>query len=1037
MLNKIINLTLEKRLLVGLFLLFLAGAGAWSYYTLPVDAFPDVSPVMVPVFAEAHGMAPEEVERLITFPIETAMNGLPGVTSVRSTSAFGMAVIYVYFTDKTDIYFARQLVSERLNSAIADLPEMHELPGLGPISTGLGQIFMYYLSADSTVETEGVPVDIYLRTVNDWVVKYQLGTVPGVTDIFSMGGNVQQFQVKVDPFKLMSYDLTLNEIAVAIRQNNRNVGGQFIERGSEEYLVRGLGLIEDAGQLGSIKVKEVEGSVVSLRDVAIVEIGPEIRRGVVLKGGVEVVTGIVMKLYGENTNEVIERLYAKVDDLRLTLPKGVTLTPFYEQAHLISEATGTVEKALLEGAVLIVLVLFLFLGNVRSAFVVALSLPMSMLVAFLLMKATGLSANLMSLGGLAIAIGMMVDGAVVMVENIWRHLAENQGKKPVIQVIRQAALEIAGWDAFVMLVIIVVFLPLFTLQGVEGKIFRPMALAITFGMFGSLLFTYTLIPLLASIFFTGHISERESPLVRAIKMGFKPSFLWVLRHHKAAIGSALVLFLLTLLLVPKLGTEFIPTLEEGSIQVGVAGVPSTSLREMTRILQFQSEKIVKYPEVTDVVTRIGRPEAGSHPHPTNTAEIHIELKPFDEWAKGRTKQDLVNDIRRDLENYPGVQISISQPIQNMFDELISGVKAELAIKLYGENMDELRKKGEEIKDVLTAIPGITDLAMEQSFGQPAVQIDVDALAAARYGLAVDDVLQAVELGVGGEEVGQVFQTTRRFGILLRFDERFRHDTEAIGNIMIRSPEGALIPISDVAEINEVIGPIQINREKNQRRIVIQANVEGRDLGGVVGEIQGKIKENIKLSPGYFIEYGGQFENQRRAMTRLAIIVPVTLIVIFLLLYTAFNSLRHATLICLNVPFALIGGILGLYLSGQYLSVPASIGFIALFGVAVLNGVVLVSFLNRLRQTGLSLERVVVEGVLMRVRPVSMTALVTMLGLVPLLFSTGIGAEVQRPLATVVVGGLFTSTTLTLYLLPLLYRMFEEKWGLERKLKEES
>ena len=1029
MLKKLIEFSINKRLLLGLFLLVVIGAGVISYRQLPVDAFPDISPVMVPVFAEAHGMAPEEVERLITFPIETAMNGLPGVSAVRSTSAFGMAVIYVYFTDNTDIYFARQLVSERLNAAMADLPEMHEPPGLGPISTGLGQVFMYYLTADSTVDTEGLPMDIYLRTINDWVVKYQLETVPGVTDVLSMGGNILQFQVKVDPFKLMAYDLTLGEVVEAIEQNNRNVGGQFIVRGREEYLVRGLGLIENTAQLANVKVKEAGGVIVRLHDVAAVEIGPEIRRGVVLKDGVgEVVIGIVLKLFGENTSRVIENLYTKIDEIKGSLPQGVQLVPFYEQAHLVSEATGTVKDALLEGAILIVLVLLLFLGDIRSALVVTVSLPMSMLVAFLMMKQTGLSANLMSLGGLAIAIGMMVDGAVVMVENIWRHLATNAGKRSLKDVILFAAEEVARPIAFAIMIIIIVFLPLFTLEGIEGKMFSPMAFTITFGLIGSLLFTFTLVPFLASILFKGKVSEKDSLLVRGLKAGYQPSLSWVLKHRGLVLTAAVAALIASLVLVPFLGTEFIPTLEEGSISVQVVAAPSTSLEEMTRILDIQQEKLAKYEEVTYVVTLIGRPEAGSHPHPVNTAHIQIGLKPFEEWDSERTKQDLIDEIRSTLEAYPGIQIAVSQPIQNMFDELLSGVKAELAIKLFGEDLEVLRTKGEEIKRVIAAIPGVSDLSLEQSFGQPQVQIDIDEIKASRYGLGGDDILETIELGIGGEVVGQVFQQTRRFGILVRFDEKYRKDIDAIGNLRVRTPGGALIPISDVADIREVIGPIQINREKNQRRIVIQANVEGRDLGSVVEDIQISVKEQVELAPGYFIEYGGQFENQRRAMARLAIIVPITMLFIFILLYSAFNTFRHTILIYLNIPFALIGGVIALFFSGYYLSVPASIGFIALFGNAVQNGIVMVSYFNKLRQQGLPLNEVILKGSILRVRPVLMTALTTILGLIPLLLATGIGAEVQRPLATVVVGGLFTSTILTLYLLPALYGLFEKRWG---------
>lgn len=1031
MLKKLIEFSVNRRLLLGLFLLVIIGAGIYSYRQLPVDAFPDISPVMVPVFAEAHGMAPEEVERLITYPIETAMNGLPGITDIRSTSAFGMAVIYVYFKDDIDIYFARQLVAERLNTAMSDLPDMHEPPGLGPISTGLGQVFMYYLTADETVDTDGQPLDIYLRTLNDWVVKYQIGTVPGVTEVLSMGGNVLQFQVKVDPYRLMSYDLSLEEVVEAIQENNRNVGGQFIIRGREEYLVRGLGLLENSEQLSQIKIKEVNGVVVRLSDVANVNIGPEIRRGVVLKDGVgEVVSGIVLKLYGENTSNVIENLYTKIDEIKSSLPAGVQLVPFYEQADLVSKATGTVKTALMTGAILVILVLLLFLGDFRSALVVTVSLPMSMLIAFLFMNRTGISANLMSLGGLAIAIGMIVDGSVVMVENIWRHLAESNGKKPLREVIIAAGQEVARPIAFAIVIIIIVFLPLFTLEGVEGKMFSPMAFTITFALIGSLIFSFTLIPFLASILFKGKISNKDNFLVRGIKNVYGAILKKIIARPMMIIVPSLLALVGSLLLIPYLGTEFIPTLEEGAISVQLVAGPSTSLEEMTRILEIQQEKMAAHEEVTYCVTLIGRPEAGSHPHPVNTAHVQLGLKPFDEWESGRTKQDLINEIRVELEAYPGIQIAVSQPIQNMFDELLSGVKAELAIKLFGEDLEVLRMKADEIKNLLIDVKGIADLSVEQSFGQPQVQIDVDNEAAARYGLGVDDIMETIEIGIGGEVIGQVYQQTRRFGILVRFEDRFRKDVEAIGNLRIQTPNGSFVPLSTVADISEVLGPIQINREKNQRRIVVQANVEGRDLGSVVDEMQSVLKEKLEIPSGYFIEFGGQFENQRRAMARLGIIVPLTMLIIFILLFSAFNNMRHAVLIYLNIPFALIGGILALYITGQYLSVPASIGFIALFGNAVQNGIVMVSYFNELRKKGLPLNEVILNGAVLRVRPVSMTALTTILGLVPLLIATGIGAEVQRPLAIVVVGGLLTSTTLTLYLLPALYGIIERKWGKE-------
>ncbi|MBU1881622.1 CusA/CzcA family heavy metal efflux RND transporter, partial [bacterium] len=1025
MLSRIIDLSLKQRVLIGIFAIALVGSGIWSYQQIPVDAFPDISPVMVPVFAEAHGLAAEEVERLITFPIEAAMNGLPDVTDVRSTSAFGMAVVYVYFEDDTDIYFARQLVAERLNAALADLPDMHEPPGLGPISSGLGIVFMYYLEADSTVDTDGVPLDIYLRTLNDWVIKYQLRTVPGVTDVLSMGGNVLQYQVHVNPLQLIAYQLTMDDIVDAIESNNRNVGGQFVVRGRMEYLIRGSGLVKDVDQLAAIKVKESSGTVITLADVARVEIGPEIRRGVVLKQGVgEVVIGLVIKLYGENTSQVIDNLYAKVEEIQRALPEGVYMVPYYEQAELVARATGTVKNALLIGAVLVILVLLLFLGNIRSAIVVIASFPISVLVAFLLMKITGLSANLMSLGGLAIAIGMMVDGSVVIVDNIWRHLSTDNHDESFIELIGRASKEVARPIAFATLIIIVVFLPLFTLQGVEGKMFSPMASTLTFALIGSMVFTFTLAPLLASLLLNRNIKAKDSRFVTLLKRLYERSLQRVLNKGRMVVIAALLALLISLMLIPNLGTEFIPTLEEGSIQVQVVGAPSTSLEEMTRIMALMQDKVAQHAEVTYVLIRIGRPEAGSHPHPVNTAEIMVGLKPYGQWSGGRDKQDLIADLRIDLESYPGLQFHIAQPIQNEFDELLSGVKAELAVKVYGDDMTILRQKGEEIKALMSAVEGITDLSVEQSFGQPQIVVEVDVPKASRYGLNVDDVMEMVELGIGGEVIGQVYENVRRFGIFVRLDEPYRKDVEKISQLMINTPEGKLIPISSVAEIREEIGPIQINREKNQRRVVVQANIEGRDLGGVVSDIQHQLSANLDLPSGYFIEYGGQFKNQQRAMARLGIIVPITLFLIFLLLYSAFGSIRHALLIYANIPFALIGGVLALFISGQYLSVPASVGFIALFGIAVLNGVVMVSYFNDLKKRGLPLDQVVMEGSILRMRPVLMTAMTTMIGLVPLLFSGGLGSEVQRPLATVVVGGLFTSTALTLYLLPLLYKVIE-------------
>lgn len=1026
MVNRLVEFALRFPGLVIVGLLAVFFFGAYRYQQMPVDAFPDISPVMVPIFAEGHGMAPEEIERLITYPIESAMNGLPGVSRIKSTSAFGMAVIYVYFDDAVDIYFARQLVSERLAGALAELPEMDEPPALGPISTGLGQIFIYYLTADpARVNTGGKPLDTWLRELNDWVVKFQLQTVPGVTELLSMGGHVLQYQVQVNPHSLNKYGLSLEELVEAIHRNNRNVGGQFLVLGSEEHLVRGVGLIEGLADIRTIPIKEKGGTPIYLQDVATIEYGNEIRRGVVSHNGEkEVVSGIVMKLYGENTSEVIKRLYTKVAEVEKTLPEGVELVPYYEQAELIEQATGTVKTALVQGAVLVILVLLLFLGNLRTAFIVGLSLPLCALVAVIFMDLRDISANLMSLGGIAIAIGMLGDGSIVMVENIFRHMSDrNDFNEPKAVVILLAAREVSRPIVFSICIIIVVFLPIFTLEGVEGKMFSPLAFTISFALLGSILTALLISPVL-SLYLLQYREQRESRLIRWLKNLYQPLLDKALSYRKSVIALSGGLFVSSLICLPYLGTEFIPTLEEGSIMIGVAMTPSISLEKGTETVMGLERRILQFAEVEETVSRIGRPEAGSHPHPVNYAEIHISLKPQDEWKNFSSKAQLVEALDRELRKAPGVQLNFTQPIQDLFDELLSGIKARLAIKIYGEDLDILREKATEIKNAIDTIPGLVDLSSEQSFGQPQVQIIADRAACARYGVSVSQILEMVELAVGGEVVDNIYLNTRRFGIHLRYQEKFRDDPEAIRKLLLSTPGNRLIPLGQVAEVKQVVGPIQINREKNQRRWIVQGNIRGRDLGSVVAEIQAKIDRDIELGPGYSIEYGGQFENQQRAMSRLTVIIPVVILAVFLMLWMTFGTFRHAFIIVLNVPLALVGGVFGLLLMGEYLSVPASVGFIALFGIAVQNGMVLVSYFNELRERGKEVGEAIQDGALLRLRPVLMTAATTVLGLLPLLVATGIGAEVQRPLATVVVFGLSTSTLLTLFVIPAVYSLIE-------------
>ncbi|MFO7652066.1 MAG: CusA/CzcA family heavy metal efflux RND transporter [bacterium] len=1024
--GRFFDLLQRNRLAVVALLLGLVAWGALTFSRLPTDAFPDVSPVMVPVFAEAHGMAPEEVERLITFPIESAMNGLPGVTLVKSTSAFGMAAVYIYFRDNVDIYFARQIVAERLAGAAAELPDMHEPPALGPISTGLGEVFMYYLALDSTADTEGKAADTYLRDVNDWVVKYQLQTVPGVTEILSMGGHVLQYQVALEPFALAKNGIRLEDVVEAISASNGNAGGQFLVLGAEEFLVRGVGLIQTLEHLRDVQVATASGAPVRLRDVADVDYGREVRRGVVTRNGAgEVVAGIVMKLYGENTSDVIARLERKIPEVQASLPRGVSLVPYHDQSRLVSSATGTVKGALAVGGLLVALTLLVFLGNLRAAAIVALSLPVSALFAAILMGFAGMSANLMSLGGIAIAIGMLGDGSIIMVENIFRNLSDPRRRGASrSEVVSESAAEVARPILFSVAIIIVVFVPLFTLQGVEGKMFSPMAFTIASALLGSLVSALVVSPTLSSFLLRG-ATGRESDLVEKLKRLYRPLLERVLRHRRLVVAGAVAALLATLVAGTRLGTEFVPVLEEGVVQVNVTMAPSISLEKATETVQVLERMVLaKYGSaVKQTIAKIGRPEAGSHPHPVNTAHIQMELRPRREWRRWRSKQALVDDMSRTLGEYPGVQLGFTQPIQNMFDELLSGVRTQLAVKLFGDNLDTLRLKAEEIHAAVAGVSGLADLAVEQSHGQPQVQVVADREACARYGVSVADLLEMIEMGVGGEVVDNVYLDTRRYGISVRVQEAYRRDPDALRSLLLHAGDGSLVPLGQVADVRVVTGPIQVNRENNQRSWTIAANVRGRDIGSVVADMRRRVDERVKLPPGYWLKFGGQFENQQRAMNRLAFIVPAALLLIFFMLYLSLGTLRQAALIFLNVPLALIGGVLGLLVTGEYLSVPASVGFIALFGIAVQNGLVMAACINQLRQDGVPTHEAVLQGGLLRLRPVLMTALTTVLGLVPLLLSTGLGSEVQRPLAVVVVFGLLSSTVLTLLLLPAMYSWF--------------
>ena len=1032
MIEKIINSVLKNRGLVLIALLGVIGLGVVEVQKLDVEAFPDISPVLVPVFVEADGMAPEEVEQLITTPIETAMNGLPSVTLIKSTSAFGMAVIYVYFTDDTDIYFARQLVSERLTSAAADLPDLHEPPALGPISTGLGQIFLYYLELEEGADTGGLDPLTYLRDLNDWVVKRQLQTVTGVTDILSAGGHVLQYQIQINPYRLHQYGLSIKDVAIAVQANNRNVGGQYLTMNSEEHLVRGIGFLNDLEDIRGITLKTFDGTPISIADVAEVEYGHEMRRGVVTLGtGEEVVSGMVMKLYGANASKVITDLYSKVEDVQAGLPEGVRLVPYYEQADLVANATRTVNVALLQGMVLVLLVLFAFLGCFRAAVIVAMAMPFCALVAIIGMNHFGISANLMSLGGIAIALGMLVDGSIVITENIHRFLGLNHGAKADrIQLIHDATKEVGRPIAFAILIVIVVFLPILTLESTEGIMFKPLAYTVMLALGGSIVFALAIAPVLASWL----LNEKpyiESRFFRGLKNGYGTLLRGVLNAKARIFILLIILVIVSGFVLSRIGTEFIPVLDEGSISVDVSMAPSIALDAAEKTVQWVNAEIMQVEGIRETVAMIGRPEAGGHPHPVNFAMIHVELD------QPKEKKRVVDELRERLKDYPGMQINFSQPIQHLFDAMLSGSRAQLAIKVYGEDLDEIRETAESMRTALEGVDGLVDLSVEQSFGQPQLQVVLNHDALARYGVPGEKVLEQVEAAVGGEVISTLYRNTRRYGIHVRLAQEFRSTPEQLAALFIRSDDGALLRLDQLAEIRAVEGPLQINREQNQRRWIVQGNIRDRALSAVLEDIKMTVASNVDVPSGVFIEYGGQFEQQRRAMGRLGLIVPVVLGLIFVLLWITFHSVRHAAMIILCVPMALIGGALGLWITGQYLSVPASIGFIALFGIAMQDAMVLLTDFNDLRKAGQSVHDAVVNGSLIRFRPVIMTTLTTLLGLLPLLLSRGAGAEVQRPLAAVVVFGLFTSTFLTLFVIPAVYSLIESRMPKEYETLKDS
>jgi heavy metal efflux system protein len=1017
-LNRIIDITLAYRWLVLLGLLALVVAGGYALYTIPVEAFPDLTNNQVVVVTDAPSLPPSEVEQLVTYPVERAMLGLPNKLQVRSLSKLGLSIVTVVFDDAVPMYFARQLVSERLLQISSQLPQGFQ-PVLGPPSTAFGELYQYTLS--------GPMSPIELKDLHDWVIKGQLRTIPGVSEINTWGGQTKQFQVIVDPAMLEQYGLSLHDVATRIEDNNTNFGGGYIEHASEQYTIRGTGRAITPIDFGNIVLTAKDGTPVLIRDVAEVRIGAAPAQGATLRNG-ETVSGMVIMLKGENGKRLIESVKEKIAALHL--PPGVKINPFYDQSVVIDGTIHTVEKNLLEGFLLVTVVLLLFLGNIRAAIITASIIPFSMVISFLGMRLFGISANLMSLG--AIDFGMIVDGAVVMMENSVHRLEENAGQESTLESVRRAAHEVARPMTFAVAIIIAVYLPILFLQGLEGRMFRPMAITVCAALIGSLLLALTMIPVLASFSFRqsvihGIARGGEQRWMKMLNSGYSRLLAWLIDHRSLTVGSAVIALAITLGSLFFIGTEFMPRLDEGSILIETRKLPGVSLTDSIEISKRIELRLRAFPEIADVVIKIGRPDFATEAMGINEGDTYIQLRPMNTWKRFHTKDDLIVALDKELATIPGIAYDFTQPMAMRIDETVSGVKADLAIKIFGEDFRLLDSLGQQVLRSISTVRGAADAQIEVTSGVAELSVRTDRAALARYGLNVSNVEEAVASGASGKLVSEVIDGQRRYTVAIRLPDRYRTNPDAMRNILLRAPGGEQVTLDQVAQIGVTRGPEKIEREEGQRRIVVMSNVLSRDLGSFVAEIRSKLAHDISLPPGYFIEYGGQFENQQRASRRLMLIVPVAIAVIFLLLYLSFSSVKQALLIIANIPFAMVGGIAALWIRGMNLNLSASIGFIALFGVAMLNGVVLVSSIDQFRRVGETPRYSVMAGAKRRLRPVLMTACVASFGFIPMALSNSTGAEVQRPLASVVIGGLFSSTALTLCLLPVLY-----DWSIGRK-----
>jgi cobalt-zinc-cadmium resistance protein CzcA len=1028
MIEHLISFSLKQRLLILICVLLLIGLGVYSFLKLPIDAFPDVTNIQVEVLSSAPGLSPLEVEKFVTYPVEMAMRGLPRLAQLRSISKFGLSVITIVFEDRVDIYFARQLVFERLMEAREKVPEGIGI-SMGPVATAMGEIYQYTLEGEMPEgEAEKIQYLTDLRTIQDWVLTPILKSIPGVNEINSFGGYIKQYHVTADPEKLLKYDLPLDKVADALKENNINVGGNVLQSHSQQYLIRGIGLLQSVDDIKNVIVKSEQGVPIFMRDIADIRVGEAVRQGASIKDGKkEVVGGIVMMLRGSNSREVVKKVEERVEEISRTrvLPSGIKIVPFYKRSDIIQSSIHTVTEALIIGAIFVLFILYLFLRSFRGAFIVILALPLSALCTFIAMKQVGLSANLMSLGGLAISIGMIIDATIIQVENVQRHLSESRDAKIKLSTVFNAVLEVRKPSIFGELIIALTFIPIMTLQGIEGKMFSPLAFTVAIALLTSLLLSIFVIPVLCYLMLKSQ-KEKKIIVILWAKKIYLPVLRWGLRHKIPLFLFAALLLGTSFYFVPRLGTEFIPIMDEGAFDMDIQFLPGISLPASLEMSRKVEEKLKEFPELETIVSRTGLTGIALEARGVEKTGFVGVLQPRSGWKTAKTREELTNKMRAAIADFPGMAFSFSQPIACRIDELVAGTRAQLILKLFGEDLELLKSKADEIAKVMARIRGTRDLVVERVAGQPYISIKTDRARIARYGINVNDVQIIVETAIGGKPVTVLFEGEKYFDVLVRYPEEKRNSIEVISNILVASPQGTRIPLSQLADIDVSEGPNQISRESGQRRIGIECNISGRDMGSFVAEAKREIQKNVNLPSGYYLTWGGQFENQQRAMRRLALIVPITIGLIYFLLFLTFGSLRLATLVILNLPFALIGGVLSLYISGLYLSVPASVGFIALLGIAVLNGVVLISYINQIRQEGRPLREAILIGCEKRLRPVLMTASITVFSLIPLLFASGPGSEVQRPLAVVVVGGLITSTLLTLLVLPILYGWFEAK-----------